>query len=44
MRMRLRIVRTGIVWRDVELGMVRFEADLAIAAVAAGAALLTEVV
>jgi hypothetical protein len=39
MRMRLGIVRPR-----VEIGMVGFEADLAIAAIAAGAALVAEMV
>ena len=49
MRMRLGIVWPGIIWPNVvghgmEIGMVRFQADLAIAAIAAGAALVAEMV
>jgi hypothetical protein len=39
MRMRL-----GIVWPGMEIGMVRFQTDLAIAAIAAGAALVAEMI
>jgi hypothetical protein len=44
MGMRLGIVRPGIMGHDMKIGMVRFEVDLAIAAIAAGGTLVAEMV